>query len=272
MTKYTRCLSCYKLWFTLESVRLIQRIWRIDRIWSKNDKIYIYNFTPSNLWENKKYEWRIKLVREWKIHKHIWEESKILNKNLNEKMLKLFDELNNWNKDKLDEIEEIYEDSNLFTYSSYIKELKDLKNNNKDLYNKIKKLPLRVRTAKLWDEKAVLVFCKNGVYEYFYIQNSSWNVVNSKTKFLNLLKSDINEKNINIPEKHDEIVNNIETQFYDDIKLQEINEEFSSELSTEIDIQAFKNKITKYKEDILTKYDFEKMSWKVWRNSNFFMK
>lgn len=240
-------------------VRLIQRIWRIDRIWSKNDKIYIYNFTPSNLWENKIWMENKVSERIEEIHKHIWEESKILSKEeiLNEKMLKLFDELNNWNKDKLDEIEEIYEDSNLFTYSSYIKELKDLKNNNKDLYNKIKKLPLRVRTAKLWDEKAVLVFCKNGVYEYFYIQNSSWNVINSKTKFLNLLKSDINEKNINIPEKHDEIVNNIETQFYDDIKLQEINEEFSSELSTEIDIQAFKNKITKYKEDILTKYDFE---------------
>lgn len=242
-------------------VRLIQRIWRIDRIWSKNDKIFIYNFTPSNLWENKIWMENKVSERIEEIHKHIWEENKILKKDevLNEKMLQLFEELNNWNKEKLDELEEIYEDSNLFTYSSYIKELKDLKNNNKDLYNKIKKLPLRVRTSREWKDKWVLVFCKNWIYEYFYIQNNSWEIVNNKTKFLKLLKCEFNEKNITLPQKHDELVNLIETEFYNDIKNQELNEEFSSELSTEIDIKAFKNKITDYKEKILSKYDHDEI-------------
>ncbi len=242
-------------------VRLIQRIGRIDRIWSKNDKIYIYNFTPSNLWENKIWMEGKVSNRIFEIQKHIWEESKILSKDeiLNEKMLKLFEESNNEKKDKLlDEIEEISEDPNLFTYSSFIKELKDLKNNNKDLFNKIKKLPLRIRTAKQWAEKWVLVFCKNGIYEYFYIKND-WNTINNKSKFLNLLKSDINEKNVKLPEIHDEIVNSIEENFYQDIKNSETEEEFSNELSTEIDIKWFKNKITLYKENILTKYDYEEV-------------
>lgn len=243
-------------------VRLIQRIWRIDRIWSKNDKIFIYNFTPSNLWENK-IQMEVKVSnRISEIHKHIWEESKILSKDevLNEKMLKLFEESNNEKKDKLlDEIEEISEDSNLFTYSSFIKELKDLKNNNKDLFNKIKKLPLRIRTAKQWKEKCVLVFCKNWIYEYFYIKNKSWDTINNKSKFLNLLKSDFDEKNIKLPEEHDEVVNLIEENFYQDIKKSEIEEEFSNELSTEIDIKAIKNKITQYKDKILTKYDYDEV-------------
>gem|GEM_PF-7117152 len=65
-------------------------------------------------------------------------------------MLKLFEELNKGKKENLEEIENLNEENNkLFTYSSFIKELKDLKKNNKDLFNKIKKLPLRIRTAKV---------------------------------------------------------------------------------------------------------------------------
>lgn len=241
-------------------VKLIQRIWRIDRIWSVNDKIYIYNFSPSNTWESKiwmeaKVSDRIK-----EIHKHIWEESKILTQEekLNKKMLKLFEEMNNWKKDAYEKIENLNEENNkLFTYSSFIKELKDLKNNDKELFNKIKKLPLRIRTAKWWDEKKTLVFCKNWIHEYFYIGTWIWNIINSKSEFLKLLKSDIDDKIKKLPENHDIITNDIENYFYDEMSKIDINEEFSKEKKIEMDIAWLRNKIIKYKEEILTKYDLD---------------
>ena len=241
-------------------VRLIQRIWRIDRIWSLNEKIFIYNFSTSKTWESKilmeaKVSDRIR-----EIHKHIWEENKILTKEeeLNQKMLKLFEEIKSWKKDKLEKLEELVEeDDKLFTYSAFIKELKDLKNNNKELYNKIKKLPLRVRTAKWWNEKNTLVFCKHWIHEYFYISNAIWNIVNNKWTFLKLLKSDINDKRLNLPESHDVITNNIENFFYEEISKNILNEEFSKEKKIEMDIASLRNKIIKFKEEILTKYDHD---------------
>lgn len=161
-----------------------------------------------------------------------------------------------WNKtDKSTLNELIEEDNKLFTYSAFIKELKDLKNNNKELYNKIKKLPLRVRTAKWWNEKNTLVFCKHWIYEYFYISNSIWNIINNKWTFLKLLKSDINDKRLDLHESHDVITNNIENFFYEEISKNVIKEEFSKEKKIEMDIASLRNKIIKFKEEILTKYD-----------------
>ncbi len=194
------------------------------------------------------------------IHKHIWEESKILTQDekLNKKMLKLFEEMNNWKKDAYEEIENLNEENNkLFTYSSFIKELKDLKNNNKELFNKIKKLPLRIRTAKLWEDKKTLVFCKNWIHEYFYIWTWIWNIVNSKSEFLKLLKSDIDDKTEKLPKNHDTITNEIENYFYEEMSKKDINEEFSKEKKIENDIAWLRNKILKYKEEILTKYDLD---------------
>ena len=241
-------------------VKLIQRIWRIDRIWSVNDKIYIYNFSPSNTWESKiwmeaKVSDRIK-----EIHKHIWEESKILTQEekLNKKMLKLFEDMNNWKKDAYEKIENLNEENNkLFTYSSFIKELKDLKNNDKELFNKIKKLPLRIRTAKWWNEKKTLVFCKNWIHEYFYIWTWIWNIINSKSEFLKLLKSDIDDKIKKLPDNHDNITNDIENYFYEEMSKIDINEEFSKEKKIEMDIAWLRNKIDTYRRDILTNYDFD---------------
>ena len=76
-------------------VKLIQRIGRIDRIWSTNEKIYIYNFYPSITWE-----WRLWLrskvsERVNAIHQHIGEENKIISQKeeLNQKMIALYEDM-----------------------------------------------------------------------------------------------------------------------------------------------------------------------------------
>ncbi len=240
-------------------VRLIQRIWRIDRIWSENDYIYIYNFSSSNLWEEKVWiQWKVS-ERIWEIHKHIWEENKILTEDekLNKKLLKLFEDIQNWKKDKFEELESLTEESNeLFTYSSFIKELRDLKNNDNKLFNKIKKLPLRVRTAKKWDDKHTLVFCKHWIYEYFYLQDKKWDIINNKTKFLKLLKSSKDDSLLKLPQNHDEITNNIENKFYEDIKEKEKYDNIQLESKIDPDMATLKNKILEYQKT-LSKYEEE---------------
>lgn len=238
-------------------VRLIQRVWRIDRIWSENDQIYIYNFSSSNVWEQKVWiHWKVN-ERIWEIHKHIWEENKILTEDekLNKKLIKVYEDIQKGKKGKFEELEALNEENNeLFTYSSFIKELRDLKNNDKKLFNKIKKLPLRVRTAKKWDDKYTLVFCKHWIYEYFYLQDISWNIVNNKTKFLKLLKSSREDDILKLPLNHDDITNQIENTFYKDIEQKEIYDNIQKESKIDPDMATLKNKILEYQKT-LSKYE-----------------
>ena len=113
-------------------VKLIQRIGRIDRIWSTNEKIYIYNFYPSITWE-----WRLWLrskvsERVNAIHQHIGEENKIISQKeeLNQKMIALYEDMLKHQKDTIDQMEETENEAkNIFVYSHLIKELQDCKEN-----------------------------------------------------------------------------------------------------------------------------------------------
>ena len=243
-------------------VRLIQRIWRIDRIWSENDKIYIYNFYPSNTWE-----WKLWLrskvsERVDAIHKHIWEENKIISSDeqLNSKMLLLYQDMLKNSVDKIDEIEELENEAkNIFVYSHLIKELHDCKEKYPDIYKKIKKMPLRMRCAKKWNEENMLVYCKNWEYDHCYIMNKNKEIENNKAKFLNLAYADIDTPRESLPDYHDELTCIIEDKFYQDLQWFEQESTFSwwNKKKTSMDMIALKNKIRKYEEEYVDKYEQE---------------
>lgn len=243
-------------------VRLIQRIWRIDRIWSENDKIYIHNFYPSNTWE-----WKLWLrskvsERVNAIHKHIWEENKIISQEeeLNRKMIELYKEMLENSVDKLDEIEELENEAkNIFVYSHLIKQLSDCKEKYPKIYKKIKKMPLRMRCAKKWNEKNMLVYCRYWEYDHCYIMNKDNEIENNKAKFLNLAYADIDTPREPLPKYHDGLTCEIEDQFYQDLLWYKNDSSFTwwEEKKTSVDMIAFKNRIRKYEEEYVDKYEQE---------------
>lgn len=241
-------------------VKLIQRIGRIDRIWSTNDKIYIYNFYPSTTWEDKiKMQKKIK-ERVSAIHQHIGEENKILSpeEELNTKMLLLSERIQSWDESALEETEEITESfQGLFSYSPYIKELNDCRNNSPDLYKKIKKLPFRMRTAQWWNEKLTLVFCKYGEIEQCLIRNPDWSIENNKKKFLKNIACDITTKTEKLPPDHDDLTTFLEEHFIRYTRDYDHSTIFNQDLRQSNDIVAFKNKLQKYADEYVDSYDYE---------------
>lgn len=241
-------------------VKLIQRIGRIDRIGSTNDKIFIFNFYPSLTGEGR-LGLRSKVsARVHAIHQHIGEENKIISQKeeLNHKMIKLYEEMLINQKDTIDQIEETENEAqNIFVYSHLIKELQDCKDQHANIFHKIKKMPLRMRTAKKADESNMLVYCKYWDFDHCYILNNKWEIENNKSKFLNLVHADIKTKRESLPNNHDEKTTLIENQFHLDVEEQHTWEVFSWEKKTSMDMIALKNKIKKYQEEYLDKYEYE---------------
>lgn len=241
-------------------VKLIQRIGRIDRIWSTNDKIYIFNFYPSVTWEGRlglrsKVSERVKAI-----HQHIGEENKIISQKeeLNQKMIKLYEDMLKNQKDNIDQMEETENEAqNIFVYSHLIKELQDCKDQHANIFHKVKKMPLRMRTAKKANEKNILVYCKYWDFDHCYIFNNKWEIENNKSKFLNLVYADIETKRESLPKNHDEKTTLIEKQFHLDVEKQHTWELFSWEKKTSMDMIALKNKIRKYQEECVDKYEYE---------------
>jgi hypothetical protein len=64
-------------------------------------------------------------------------------------MLALYKEMIENQKNTIGEMEELQDEaSNIFVYSHLIKELQDCKDNHAQIFHKIKKMPLRMRTAQ----------------------------------------------------------------------------------------------------------------------------
>jgi hypothetical protein len=64
-------------------------------------------------------------------------------------MLALYKEMIENQKNTMDQMEEAQDEaSNIFVYSHLIKELQDCKDQHAKIFHKIKKIPLRMRTAQ----------------------------------------------------------------------------------------------------------------------------
>jgi len=76
-------------------------------------------------------------------------------------MIKLYEDMLKNQKDNIDQMEETENEAqNIFVYSHLIKELQDCKDQHANIFHKVKKMPLRMRTAKKANEKNILVYCK----------------------------------------------------------------------------------------------------------------
>ena len=243
-------------------VRLIQRIGRIDRIWSTNEQIYIYNFYPSETGEGK-IGMRSKISeRVEAIHQHIWEESKILSpdEELNVKMLLLAAKLKQWDAGALDEAEEVLENyQSLFSYSPYIQKLHDCKENHPEIYQKIKNMSLRMRTAKDGKNSYTLVFCKYGESEQCYILDKAGAITQNKKQFLELIECEIDTNKESLPKDHDKKTTTLEEAFISFTESFEQQTFFSSDARRTNDITAFRNKLQAYTDEILDPYDHEQI-------------
>jgi len=168
--------------------RMIQRVGRINRVDSKFDKIYTYNFFPAgpineNIGLKEAAEAKIKAFIEM-----LGNDARLLT----DEEIKSHDLFNRLNSKKT-LTDEDGEDNPELKYLIY---LRDIRDNNKELFEKIKRLPKKARTGKEYtqDHNAVITFFRKGKLRKIFKTNG--NIVEEVDFFkaAEILKADENTK------------------------------------------------------------------------------
>ena len=144
--------------------RLMQRVGRINRVDTKFDKIYSLTFFPT---EQSNDEIKLKEAAEAKIHAFmtlLGEDARILTEGEPIGAHELFNRLIS-KKTITGEDEE--EESVL----KYLNEIKEVRDNNPDLFEKVKRLPKKARTGRIHSEMAgsLLTYFRKGKLQKFYV-------------------------------------------------------------------------------------------------------
>ncbi len=189
------------------STKLMQRIGRVNRIGSVAPKIYIYNFYPTSK-VNDEIELEKKAIMKLQsFHSALGEDSEIYSPEEETQSFGLFDK--NIEEEKDEKL-------------SFLMELRKIKEDNPELFRRIKNMPLRARVGRKERTKrdTTICFIRNNRRDAFY-----WIHPNGELEEMTFVevarefRADHPEKGIGLHPQHHFHVNNALRDFYD--KLQE---------------------------------------------------
>jgi ERCC4-related helicase len=179
------------------ATRLMQRIGRVNRIGSKAENIYNYLFYPSKQGDHEIKLYANALVKLQGFHSAFGEDAQIYSK---EEIVKQFEMFDSKIKDTVDK------------KIALLREVRELYNTNRELYHKIKNLPMKSRVLR--DNKhrtgKTIVFVSSNVKTEFYLaQNNKVDVIDFLDA-VNYLRAKPEEKPLPFSndEKHYKNVNN----------------------------------------------------------------
>lgn len=189
-------------------VRIIQRIGRIDRIGSRHDEIYVYNFFPETFAEKEiRVEEKVKRRIEEIIQNFGYDEKTI---HIGEPVVrqKLF-EIYSEKPEGLEEIEEKRSDLKYFEY-----EFNRLINQYPEEYKKALELPAMVNIARKSNKKGIIVFCRADDYYRLRLADLEGKVIESNEgTILQLLECDYRERSAEFNISYFNIVEKVRKDF-----------------------------------------------------------
>lgn len=142
--------------------KMMQRVGRVQRVGSKFKEVYIYNFFPSDEINEGIGLKEAAIAKISAFIEMLGNDSKLLTDE-EIKAPELFEKLNS--KTTFDEEEE--ENTEL----EYLSLLRDIRDNNKPLYEKIKRVPKKARTGKKSEQNGLLTFFRKGPFRKIYLNN-----------------------------------------------------------------------------------------------------
>ena len=176
--------------------RIMQRVGRINRVGTKFNNIYVFNFFPSSqVSENMTLEENISSKIQ-AFHDTLGEDFKYLSENEDVDTYGIFGKTlyDKLNSDKVLEEEDFEEDTSL----KYLNIIRDIRDNNEELFTKVKKFPRKIRSARYLDEDGTITFFRKGKVKRFFITDEE---KTREIKFLEAIRyfeCDEKEKKANI--------------------------------------------------------------------------
>lgn len=180
--------------------RIMQRVGRINRVGTKFDDIYVFNFFPSaQVSEHMSLEDNI-TSKIQAFHDTLGEDFKYLSENEEVDTYGIFgktlyDKLNS--KESLEE-KDFEEDSTL----KYLQIIRDLRDSDEELFVKIKNYPKKIRSAKYLDNDGTLTFFRKGYMKRFFICDNSMSREITFLDAMKLMESDKEDKHHNISSRY----------------------------------------------------------------------
>lgn len=203
--------------FHWNPVRLIQRVGRVDRIGSENERIAVYNFLPDpKIEEDLKLEVAVSSKID-EIHRVIGEDYAILEKSerINENDMYAIYRQNSSILDR--------EDSNPLEPTEFERILIDIHDNNPKLWDDFRKIPDGIRSSKNPQRGELLLACSNGfskndsITKYYVIDHTKKvRQVDSRTA-LSMLKT-TDKSTHTLPGDYDSMLRAGWTRFLDDME------------------------------------------------------
>lgn len=188
--------------------KLIQRLGRINRIGTKANFIYNYNFYPSEHGDRRINLRQKSLVKLQSSHSTFGEDNKIFT----------MDEI----IDQFRMFEEKDEEKDLRT--EYLEWLRKFKDQNEEYFEKINEMPLKVRCVrKSSDKNKTIAFVRNGDHKNIYLHENGKSISLTFEKAVKIFEAKEDEVGIvAIPEVHYTQTNHITEQFERDLTTPEM--------------------------------------------------
>lgn len=146
--------------------RMMQRVGRINRVDTKFEKIYTYNFFPTVQSNN---QIKLKEAAESKISAFLTllgDDAPLLTEGEPVGSHELFDKLTS-------KASITGEENEVESELKYLNVIKEIRDNNPALFERIKRLPKKARTAKSWGEKnSLLTYFRKGKVQKFFESKS----------------------------------------------------------------------------------------------------
>ena len=173
--------------------KIIQRVGRVNRLDTKFDEIYVYNFFPTAQVED---QIKLKQIARSKVEAFLnllGGDAAILTEGESVKSYELFDKLTS--KNFL--TDEDFEESEL----KYYRIIEKIRDEDPDLFDKIKQLPKKARAGKKAENitNALLTFFRKGKLMKFYLSDKNMTQELDFLTAVKLFECDESQQKINIP-------------------------------------------------------------------------
>ena len=171
--------------------KVLQRVGRINRIGTIHKQIHVYNFFPTIQSNNEIKLEEAAVAKIQAFHDTLGEDAQYLTDGEEIASHELFNRINS--RKVLEDGVEQKEDSEL----EYLKEIRDVRDNNPSLYERIKRLPKKARSAKLYKDGPIslITFFRKNKLRKIYLVSSKKDVQDIDFfKAVGLLKSSKSEK------------------------------------------------------------------------------
>lgn len=185
------------------SIRILQRVGRVNRVGTKHEEIFIYNFFPTSQSEEQIGLEKLAVAKIQAFHDTLGEDTQYLTGDEEFNSWELFTRINS--SSVVNEEADEYVESEL----GYLKQIRNVRDEDQKLYEKIKKLPIKCRTAREKENisDSLVTFFRRGSLRKFF-----------KTQGNQTLEIQFGEAAKHLTAKQDDKKSTLPSNFYDSLK------------------------------------------------------